>query len=211
MLADLWLSDAEIQQLVDTHVTRHVCDTAYAHILDGDERWTVVPAATGQLLDWAPKSTYLRRPPFLDGVATAPPQPADVLGTHVLVVLGDSVTTDHTSPAGHIPADGCAGRSLTELGGIERDTCTSRRGNFEVMVRGGFANPRQATRLAPGGEARPAASSWTVMRPCPSTTRRSPRPRPKRRCWSSPVTSTGSDPLATWLRRPWRSSASEPW
>jgi aconitate hydratase len=150
LLADLWPSDAEIQEVVDEHLTPDLFTDAYAGILDGDQRWSGVPAATGEQFDWAADSTYLRCPPFLTGIPDSPPPVADLTGARALVRVGDSITTDHISPAGRIPADSCAGRYLTELGETDRNTYASRRGNFEVMVRGGFANQRLANLLAPG-------------------------------------------------------------
>ncbi len=150
LLADLWPTDAEVQSVVDAHLTPDLFTDAYAGILDGDDRWAAVPAASGDLFDWPDGSTYLRRPPFLDEVAATPASPGDITGARALLLLGDSVTTDHISPAGRVPADSCAGRYLTGLGESELNTYASRRGNFEVMVRGGFANPRLANDLAPG-------------------------------------------------------------
>ncbi|TDV49981.1 aconitate hydratase AcnA [Actinophytocola oryzae] len=150
MLADLWPSDAEIDALVDEHVTPEVFRTAYTGFFDGDERWRAVPAADGDRFDWSAGSTYLRRPPFLDGVTGTVPAPADILGARVLALLGGSVTTDHISPAGRIPVRSSAGRYLTALGETHLGTYAARRGNFEVMVRGGFANPRLRNLLAPG-------------------------------------------------------------
>ncbi|MEU8638125.1 aconitate hydratase AcnA [Amycolatopsis sp. NPDC048633] len=147
-LADLWPDDAEIDAVVTAHLTPELFRDAYSDVFDGDEHWAEVPAAGGARFDWQADSTYLRRPPFLDEVA---PPPADLRDARALLLLGDSVTTDHISPAGRIPKTSCAGRYLTELGEADLNTYASRRGNFEVMVRGGFANPRLKNRLAPGG------------------------------------------------------------
>jgi aconitate hydratase len=149
-LADLWPDDAEIDAVVTAHLTPELFRAAYSDVFDGDDLWAGVPAAGGARFDWQADSTYLRRPPFLDEVATAP---ADLLGARALLLLGDSVTTDHISPAGRIPKTSCAGKYLTGLGEKDLNTYASRRGNFEVMVRGGFANPRLKNRLAPGGTA----------------------------------------------------------
>jgi aconitate hydratase len=149
-LADLWPSDAEIEAVVEANVTADLFGDAYGNVLDGDERWADVPAATDDRFAWPPDSTYLRRPPFLDGVTAHVPPPADILGARTLLLLGDSVTTDHICPAGRIPPSSCAGEYLTALGETELNTYASRRGNFEVMVRGGFANPRLPNLLAPG-------------------------------------------------------------
>lgn len=147
-LADIWPDDAEIDAVVNAHLTPELFRDAYADVFDGDSLWAEVPAADGDRFAWPSGSTYLRRPPFLD-VPAAPP--ADLTGARALLLLGDSVTTDHISPAGRIPPSSCAGRYLTGLGETELNTYASRRGNFEVMVRGGFANPRLENRLAPGG------------------------------------------------------------
>lgn len=149
MLAELWPSDAEIDAVVNAQVTPELFRDAYPGILDGDRHWAAVPAASGERFDWPAGSTYLRRPPFLDGVTATVPPPRDIVGARALALLGDSVTTDHISPAGRIPADSSAGRYLTELGETELNTYASRRGNFDVMMRGGFANPRLANLLAP--------------------------------------------------------------
>jgi aconitate hydratase len=153
LLADLWPDDAEVDAVVTAHVRTDLFHTAYRDLFDGDERWADVPAATGALFDWPADSTYLRRPPFLDGIAAKPPGAKDVHGARVLAVLGDSVTTDHLSPAGRIPRDGVAGRYLTGLGETDLNTYASRRGNFEVMVRGAFSNPRLRNHLVPAGSA----------------------------------------------------------
>lgn len=142
MLADLWPSDAEIDAVVNAHLTPQLFSDAYADIFEGDERWAAVPTARGDLFDWPDDSTYLRRPPFLDGVTAEASPRSDIAGARTLALLGDSVTTDHISPAGRIPASSSAGRYLSGLGESDLNTYASRRGNFEVMVRGGFANPR---------------------------------------------------------------------
>jgi aconitate hydratase len=152
-LADLWPDDAEIDAVVTAHLTPELFRDAYSDVFAGDEHWAAVPAAVGDRFEWAPESTYLRRPPFLGDVVTAP---EDLRDARALLLLGDSVTTDHISPAGRIPPSSCAGRYLTELGEPDLNTYASRRGNFEVMVRGGFANPRLKNRLAPGGATRNA-------------------------------------------------------
>jgi aconitate hydratase len=138
-LADLWPSDDEIDDVVTRCVTSAVFAGSAA--LD-DERWTALPSPDGDLFDWPADSTYLRRPPFLDDVSPTAPPVTDLHGARALLVLGDSVTTDHISPAGRIPPTSSAGRYLTDLGETDLNTYASRRGNFEVMVRGGFANPR---------------------------------------------------------------------
>ncbi|MFD7438206.1 aconitate hydratase AcnA [Streptomyces sp. NPDC059861] len=148
-LADLWPADSEIEAVVSAHLTPELFGEAYADVFEGDERWAAVPAADGALFDWPDGSTYLRRPPFLDGVAESPSRRGDITGARALLLLGDSVTTDHISPAGRIPAGSTAGRYLSALGETELNTYASRRGNFEVMVRGAFANPRLRNLMAP--------------------------------------------------------------
>jgi len=154
-LADLWPDDAEVDAVVTAHLTPELFRDAYSDVFDGDERWAAVGSSEdGDRFAWPPESTYLRRPPFLDDV---PGPPQDFRGARALLLLGDSVTTDHISPAGRIPPSSCAGAYLTGLGEADLNTYASRRGNFEVMVRGGFANPRLKNRLALGGKTRDAA------------------------------------------------------
>jgi aconitate hydratase len=136
-----------------------VLDTAmfrdsYATILDGDENWRALDAPTGDRYDWDPDSTYIRRPPFLEGVSVEAAPVRDVDGARALAVLGDSVTTDHISPAGVIRQESPAGVWLVEHGvrAVDFNSYGSRRGNHEVMVRGTFANVRLRNRLAPGTE-----------------------------------------------------------
>ena len=128
---------------------------AYAGVFDGDDRWRGLDAPAGETFDWDADSTYLRRPPYLDGMTTdARARCGDIEGARVLVKLGDSVTTDHVSPAGAIPVHTPAGQYLTALG-VERfqlNTYASRRGNHEVMMRGTFANVRLRNQLVPGVE-----------------------------------------------------------
>ncbi|MDA5145667.1 aconitate hydratase AcnA [Streptomyces sp. AD681] len=149
MLADLWPSDSEIEAMVNAHLGPELFAGSYTSVTHGDERWEAVPAVGGDLFEWPEGSTYLRRPPFLDGVGASPAPRGDITGARTLLLLGDSVTTDHISPAGRIPADSSAGRHLSVLGETELNTYASRRGNFDVMVRGAFANPRLRNLLAP--------------------------------------------------------------
>ena len=120
----------------------------------GDERWQGLEVPTGDAFEWADDSTYVRRPPYFDGMPKEPAPIKDITGARVLAVLGDSVTTDHISPAGTIKKDSPAGRYLTEHGVEQRDfnSYGSRRGNHEVMIRGTFANIRLRNQLAPGTE-----------------------------------------------------------
>ena len=134
----------------------------YADVFTGDATWRSMPAPEGELFDWDPGSTYVRRPPYFEGMSLEPGAVADVEGARCLVWLGDSVTTDHISPAGSIKLESPAGKYLLEHG-IERADFNSygaRRGNHEVMVRGTFANVRLRNRLVPGSE-----GTWTVHVP----------------------------------------------
>ena len=153
-LRDLWPSDAEITGVVESVLDRTMFVERYGSFLDGDERWRALPAPTGDLYEWDPESTYIRRPPFLDDVSGADVTITDISGARVLALLGDSVTTDHISPAGNIRASTPAGQWLIEHGVEARDfnSYGARRGNHEVMVRGTFANVRLRNQLAPGTE-----------------------------------------------------------
>ena len=157
-LHDLWPSAAEVQAALASSVRTDQFTTKYATVFDGDERWRGLPAPEGDRFVWTQDSTYIRRPPFFESLAAEPSAPGDITGARVLALLGDSVTTDHISPAGSIPADGPAGRYLTSLGVSPKDfnSFGSRRGNHEVMMRGTFANIRLRNRLAPGTE-----GGWT--------------------------------------------------
>jgi aconitate hydratase len=127
---------------------------SYAEVFAGDERWNSLEVPSGELFDWDPSSTYVRRPPFFEGLDPDPAPLTDIEDARVLAVLGDSVTTDHISPAGSIKRDSPAGRYLMEhgVGPKEFNSYGSRRGNHEVMMRGTFANIRLRNRLAPGTE-----------------------------------------------------------
>lgn len=166
-LKDVWPSQEEIRQLIDKYVTPQIFIEAYKNILEGDENWKNLPATTGTTYSWNVDSTYLCRVPFFDDFSIDPRQPQDILNARVLLVLGDSVTTDHISPAGAIPPHYPAGQYLLGQGIDERDfnSYGSRRGNHEVMTRGTFANirirnkmvaPHEGgfTRLSAGGEER---------------------------------------------------------
>ena len=161
-LADVWPSAAEVQQAMAAAVRTEQFTDQYGQVFDGDDRWRGLPAPGGDRFAWTEDSTYVRRPPFFEALAPAPAPPADVAGARVLALLGDSVTTDHISPAGAIPADGPAGRYLIACGVEPRDfnSFGSRRGNHEVMMRGTFANVRLRNRLAPGTE-----GGWTRHQP----------------------------------------------
>ncbi len=157
-LHDIWPSAAEVQAALTSSVRTDQFTTKYASVFDGDARWRGLAAPEGDRFAWAQDSTYVRRPPFFESLAAEPSAPGDITGARVLARLGDSVTTDHISPAGSIPADGPAGRYLTSLGVNPKDfnSFGSRRGNHEVMMRGTFANIRLRNHLAPGTE-----GGWT--------------------------------------------------
>jgi aconitate hydratase len=150
-LSDIWPSDEEIGQVIRSSVEPDMYTVAYERLLTGDERWAALAVDNGARFAWHPDSTYVQRPPFLDGVGRDVPDTNDILGARVLAHLGDSVTTDHISPAGRIPANSLAGRYLVSRGVLPQDlnTYASRRGNFEVMTRGGFSNPKLRNRLVP--------------------------------------------------------------
>ncbi|MCY4028559.1 MAG: aconitate hydratase AcnA [Acidobacteria bacterium] len=157
-LADLWPSADEVQQAMASAVRTEHFTSRYSQVFHGDERWRSLPAPAGEQFGWTNESTYVRHPPFFETLTPSPAPPADVVGARVLALLGDSVTTDHISPAGTIPPDGPAGRYLIENGVDPGDfnSFGSRRGNHEVMMRGTFANIRLRNRLAPGTE-----GGWT--------------------------------------------------
>jgi aconitate hydratase len=144
MLGDLWPSAEEVQAVIDSAISQDMFTSRYADVFAGDERWRSLPTPTGSTFVWGPESTYVRRPPYFEGITRAPVPVEDISNARVLAVLGDSVTTDHISPAGSITADSPAGRYLREHG-VERadfNSYGSRRGNHEVMIRGTFANIR---------------------------------------------------------------------
>jgi aconitate hydratase len=153
-LADLWPTDAEVTEVVASVLDRDMFEAQYGSIFDGDERWRALPAPTGDRYEWDDTSTYIRRPPFLDAATGADVPVRPIEGARVLALLGDSVTTDHISPAGNIRASTPAGQWLIEQGvdPVDFNSYGARRGNHEVMVRGTFANVRLRNQLAPGTE-----------------------------------------------------------
>ena len=161
-LKDLWPSEREIQETMLKAVKSEMFRDSYAHVFEGDERWRALPIPTGGRFEWTDDSTYIRNPPFFEGLTLEPAPPRDIVGARVLAVLGDSVTTDHISPAGSIPADSPAGKYLIGKGVKPADfnSYGARRGNHEVMMRGTFANIRLRNQLAPGTE-----GGWTVLLP----------------------------------------------
>ncbi|MBB5889425.1 aconitate hydratase AcnA [Kutzneria kofuensis] len=153
-LADIWPSPQDVQEVIASAVTAEMFTKDYADVFAGDERWQSLPTPTGNTFEWADDSTYVRKPPYFEGMALEPSPVTDISGARVLALLGDSVTTDHISPAGSIKADSPAGKYLTEHGVERRDfnSYGSRRGNHEVMIRGTFANIRLKNLLLDGVE-----------------------------------------------------------
>jgi aconitate hydratase len=153
-LRDLWPSSEEVNETIRQAVQSDMFRKSYGQVFEGDERWNSLDVPTGDSFAWDEDSTYVRHPPYFDELAATPEPLADITGARVLAVLGDSVTTDHISPAGVIKRDSPAGSYLMEQGVEVRDfnSYGSRRGNHEVMVRGTFANIRLRNRLAPGTE-----------------------------------------------------------
>ena len=148
-LADIWPSAAEVQKTIDESINSEMFKTQYAGVFDGDDRWKSLPTPKGAVFEWDEKSTYVRKPPYFDGMKMTPDAVKDILGARVLAKLGDSVTTDHISPAGSIKVDSPAGQYLTENGisRVDFNSYGSRRGNHEVMIRGTFANIRLRNQL----------------------------------------------------------------
>ncbi|MEP7116016.1 MAG: aconitate hydratase AcnA, partial [Acidobacteriota bacterium] len=153
-LKDIWPTDKEIADAMRSSVTSAAFTSQYAHVFEGDARWRALPVPTGDRFEWEPDSTYIRRPPFLENLSMLPAPLTDISGARVLALLGDSITTDHISPAGNIKADSPAGKYLIEHGVAPKDfnSYGARRGNHEVMMRGTFANPRIKNQLVPGVE-----------------------------------------------------------
>ena len=154
LLSDLWPTAEQVQAVVDESITAAMFSHDYADVFAGDERWQTLPTPTGDTFAWDEKSTYVRRPPYFEGMTRQPAPLTEVTGARVLALLGDSVTTDHISPAGSIRADSPAGRYLAEHGVARGDfnSYGSRRGNHEVMIRGTFANIRLRNQLLDGVE-----------------------------------------------------------
>jgi aconitate hydratase len=161
-LRDLWPTAEEIQEMTSRAVQGEMFSRTYADVFTGDPAWRELPVPEGDLFAWDPGSTYVRRPPYFDGMSREPERVEDFTGARCLVRVGDSVTTDHISPAGAINPDSPAGRYLVEHGVERKDfnSYGSRRGNHEVMVRGTFANVRLKNLLVPGSE-----GTWTVHVP----------------------------------------------
>jgi aconitate hydratase len=161
-LKDIWPTEQEIQDVLLRSISAEMFRKTYASVFEGDERWKRLAVPEGSRFEWDDASTYIRKPTFLEGMTMSSPPPADITGARVLALLGDSVTTDHISPAGSIKADSPAGKYLIEKGVKPPDfnSYGARRGNHEVMVRGTFANVRLRNQLAPGTE-----GGWTQYQP----------------------------------------------
>jgi aconitate hydratase len=161
-LKEIWPTPQEIESTVRAAVTTSQYSKVYAEVFEGDAHWKSMPVPQGDIYKWDPKSTYIKMPPYFENMPKTPPALAEVHGARVLAILGDSVTTDHISPAGSIPVDSPAGKYLIGNGvkPHEFNSYGARRGNHEVMVRGTFANIRLRNQLAPGTE-----GGWTLHLP----------------------------------------------
>ena len=161
-LRDIWPTERELQDTMLRAVTADMFRRSYADVFKGDERWQGLSVPAGSRFVWDPNSTYIRKPTFLEGMTMEAPPARDIVGARVLALLGDSVTTDHISPAGSIKAESPAGRYLIEKGVPPEDfnSYGARRGNHEVMMRGTFANVRLRNQMAPGTE-----GGWTIYQP----------------------------------------------
>jgi aconitate hydratase len=153
-LKDIWPSAEEVQKTIDESINSEMFKTQYAGVFEGDDRWKSLPTPKGAVFEWDPKSTYVRKPPYFEGMKKTPDAVKDITGARVLAKLGDSVTTDHISPAGSIKVDSPAGQYLTQHGisRVDFNSYGSRRGNHEVMIRGTFANIRLRNQLLNGVE-----------------------------------------------------------
>ena len=153
-LRDIWPTAIEIQTVIDSAISSEMFKKDYASVFEGDHRWKSLDTPAGKTFEWDPKSTYVRKPPYFEGMPAEPTPVTDISGARVLAMLGDSVTTDHISPAGNIKADSPAGKYLEEHGVDRKDfnSYGSRRGNHEVMIRGTFANIRLKNLLLDGVE-----------------------------------------------------------
>jgi aconitate hydratase len=153
-LRDIWPTAQQVQDVIDEHLRVEMFTAGYADVFTGDERWRSLEVPTADRFDWNDQSTYVRQPPYFDGMPREPEPLQDIPGARVLALLGDSVTTDHISPAGSIQLDSPAGNYLTghDVERAQFNSYGSRRGNHEVMIRGTFANIRLRNQLAPGTE-----------------------------------------------------------
>ena len=212
-LREIWPEASEVARVVEASITQEMFTTDYADVFAGDERWQSLPTPEGNTFEWDAESTYVRKPPYFDGMQREPSPVTDISGARVLALLGDSVTTDHISPAGSIKADSPAGVYLSEHGVERKDfnSYGSRRGNHEVMIRGTFANIRLRNLLlddVQGGFTR----DFTGERGADAASTRRPSTTPSRTLpsWSWRARSTGRARAATGRRRAPRCSACEP-
>jgi len=161
-LRDVWPTQKEVMEAINSSIRAEMFRKAYEESLEGDQRWKMIDAPSGELFQWDPGSTYVKRPPYFENMSRNAPPPRDIRAARVLAVLGDSVTTDHISPAGSIAIDSPAGQYLIDHGVAPKDfnSYGARRGNHEVMMRGTFANVRLRNQMAPGTE-----GGWTVHLP----------------------------------------------
>ena len=161
-LRDVWPTQKEVMEAINSSIRPEMFRKAYEESLEGDQRWKMIDAPSGELFQWDPSSTYVKRPPFFENMSRKAPPPNDIRAARALAVLGDSVTTDHISPAGSIAIDSPAGQYLIDHGVAPKDfnSYGARRGNHEVMMRGTFANVRLRNQMAPGTE-----GGWTVHLP----------------------------------------------
>lgn len=161
-LKDIWPTQEEISQVIRTTLNTMMFEGQYSEIFEGTHLWEELSVPQGELYEWDPESTYIQEPPFFKGFSLKPPEMGDIKNARVLVFLGDSITTDHISPAGEIPSDGPAGKYLISWGVNQKDfnSFGSRRGNHEVMMRGTFGNIRLRNRLVPDKE-----GGWTLYFP----------------------------------------------
>lgn len=161
-LKDIWPQQQEIQSVVSQNIDSTMFKNNYAGVFDGDENWNDIDSPEGDIYTWAPDSTYIRNPPYFEGMTLDAEDVSDIVAARALVLLGDSVTTDHISPAGSIAVDSPAATYLQENGvqAVDFNSYGSRRGNHEVMLRGTFANIRLRNQLAPGTE-----GGWTQHQP----------------------------------------------
>jgi aconitate hydratase len=154
MLADIWPSDQEVQEALTKSIDSAMFQRSYASVFTGDANWTSIKVPEGKRYTWDAKSTYVKNPPYFDGMTMTPGTLSDIKGARALAVLGDSVTTDHISPAGNISKSSPAAKYLVEQGvqPVDFNSYGARRGNHEVMMRGTFANIRLRNLLVPGVE-----------------------------------------------------------
>ncbi len=153
-LRDVWPTNQEVRETIDRYIDSGMYKSRYANVFAGDARWAGVPLTGGDTYAWPPESTYIQNPPYFEGMSMTAVAPGDIAGARLLAIFGDSITTDHISPAGSIKADSPAGKYLQEHGVSRNDfnSYGARRGNHQVMMRGTFANIRIKNEMLPGVE-----------------------------------------------------------